>query len=254
MNIYALKVPSVQLRSLKSVPLFEWARPGEVSGWNDLRKAFKGNGKVLDPPTIQSNNWAPSGMEDLGPAFVWAIEKSAKEKADSWKFHYGTWLAGRGDSAKAIRILSESNTGLAKALLARLLRIKGDHKGAVNAYHLIQERWLQLHPQVVIERDKALRNLGKETLREREAWLKQVDALEDEWVIERRVQLLIDKGDATDAKKLLLSVNFQKVHQTYTRTNLWFQICDLLKEPRLPIPDQLGEDRLANFGAYREFE
>ncbi|HAQ19346.1 MAG TPA: hypothetical protein DCR40_08970 [Prolixibacteraceae bacterium] len=56
------------------------------------------------------------------------------------------------------------------------------------------------------------------------------------------------------AKKLLLSVHFQMVHQTYTRTNLWFQICDLLNETRIPIPDRLGEDRLANFGAYREFE
>lgn len=254
MNIYALKVPLVQLRSLKAVPLFEWARPGEVSSWNALQKAYKGKGKVPDPPEIQSNNWAPSGIEDLEPSFVWAIGKSAKDKADTWKFYYGTWLAGRGDSAKAIRILSGSNIGIAKALLARLLRIKGDNKGAVSAYHLIQERWIQLHPQVVIERDKALRNLGKETLKEREDWLRQVNALEDEWIIERRVQLLIDKGDAIDAKKLLLSTHFQKVHQTYARSNLWFRICDLLKEPKLPIPVQLGEDRLANFGAYREFE
>jgi hypothetical protein len=81
-----------------------------------------------------------------------------------------------------------------------------------------------------------------------------VAALRDEWVIERRVQLLIDKGDAAAAKKLLLSVPFQKVHQTYSRTHLWFQICKSLNERCLPIPEQLGEDRLANFGAYREFE
>ncbi|HAH24220.1 MAG TPA: DUF5107 domain-containing protein, partial [Prolixibacteraceae bacterium] len=254
MNIYSLKVPSIKLRSLNAVPLFEWARPDAVSSWNDLQKAYKENGKVPEAPEIQFNCWAPSGMEDLGPAFTWAIEQSGKGKIDNWKFYYGTWLAGRGDSAKAISILSESNIGIAKALLARLLRIEGNNKGAVTAYHSIKERWLQLHPQVVVERDKALRNLGKETLKERENWLQQVDALEDEWIQERRVQLLIDKGNAIDAKKLLLSVHFQKVHQTYTRSNLWFQICDLLKEPRLPIPNQLGEDRLANFGAYREFE
>jgi hypothetical protein len=89
---------------------------------------------------------------------------------------------------------------------------------------------------------------------ERKAWLDQVDALQDEWVLERKVQLLIDMKDAINAKSLLLSIQFQKVHQSYTRTNLWFQICDLLNEPRLPIPEQLGEDRLASFGAYREFE
>jgi hypothetical protein len=122
------------------------------------------------------------------------------------------------------------------------------------AYRSIEERWLQLHPQVVVERDKALRNLGRQTLAERENWLNQVSALRDEWVMERRVQLLIDKGDAAGAKKLLLSVPFQTVHQTYSRTNMWFQICKSLDESCFPIPEQLGEDRLARFGAYREFE
>jgi hypothetical protein len=254
MNIYGLKVPDVKLRSLKEVPLFEWARPADVSIWNELKKAQIANNKVPDPPETVFNYWAPSGMEDLATAFEWAIEKSRPEKSDLWKFYYGTWVAGRGDSAKAIRILSESNSGLAKALQARLLRLTGNNKAAVEAYHSIPEPWLQLHPQVVIERDKALRNLGKETLKEREIWLKQVDALPDEWIVERRVQLLVDKGDIAAAKTLLLSIPFQKVHQTYTRTNLWFQICDLLNESRFPIPDQLGEDHLANFGAYREFE
>jgi hypothetical protein len=193
-------------------------------------------------------------MEGLGPVFEWAIKNSSADKSDMWKFYYGTWMAGRGDSANAIRILSESRLGIAKAVLARLLRLRGDNQGAVRAYNSIEERWLQLHPQVVVERDKALRNIGDEKLMERKAWLDQVDALKDEWILERKVQLLIDMGDAIQAKNLLLSIQFQKVHQTYTRTNLWFQICDLLKESRLPIPEQLGEDRLASFGVYREYE
>ena len=68
------------------------------------------------------------------------------------------------------------------------------------------------------------------------------------------MQLLIDKGDLQSAKKLLLSTRFQKVHQTYTRTALWMQICEKLKEPCQPVPRSLGEDRLATFGAYREFK
>jgi len=66
--------------------------------------------------------------------------------------------------------------------------------------------------------------------------------------------LLIDKGEYQRAKELLLSTPFQKVHQTYTRTGLWKQITDKLNIPFLPIPSSLGEDRLANFGAYREYE
>jgi hypothetical protein len=56
------------------------------------------------------------------------------------------------------------------------------------------------------------------------------------------------------AKDLLLSVPFQHVHQTYTRTELWRQITRELNEPFLPVPASLGEDRLARFGAYREYE
>jgi hypothetical protein len=113
---------------------------------------------------------------------------------------------------------------------------------------------LQLHLQVVIDSDKVLRNLGLQTLKEREEWLSKVDALKDEWVIERKVQLLIDKGQYQQAKDLLLSTAFQKVHQTYTRTGLWMQITEKLNIPSFPIPQQLGEDQLARFGAYREYE
>ena len=64
----------------------------------------------------------------------------------------------------------------------------------------------------------------------------------------------IEKGEFENAKESLLSVPFQKVHQTYTRTALWMQMCETLKLECFPIPKELGEDRLATFGAYREFE
>lgn len=254
MDIHSMKVPGVALRQVKEIPLFDWARPEETGRWTLLDNSRKADKAVPELPELWKDCWPPSGMEKLGPAFEWAIRKSAGDQAEIWKFYYGTWLAGRGDTVKAVNILRESGTGIAKALLARLLRISGDNRGAAEAYNSIKERWLQIHPQVVVERDKTLRNIGVSTLKEREHWLTQVNALQDEWVIERRVQLLIDSGDPLKARELLLSTRFQKVHQTYTRTNLWFQICDVLKESRYPIPDQLGEDRLATFGAYREFE
>jgi len=68
-----------------------------------------------------------------------------------------------------------------------------------------------------VERDQILHRSGiKSSLIEREKWLSKVDALKDEWVIERRVQLLIDEDKVEQAKELLLSVPFQKVHQRYT--------------------------------------
>jgi hypothetical protein len=254
LDIYSLKVPPIQLRSTKEIPLFDWARQNEIKVWEELVKAYQTKTKLPEPPQIDQNLWAPSGMENLDACFKWAINNTNGEKADLWKFYYGTWLAGREKNDEAIKILSITKTGVAKALLARLLKIKGDMTGAEKAFNSMEEKWLQLHPQIVIERDKVLRNLGIQTIPEREKWLSKVDALKDEWIIERKVQLLIDKGEFQKAKELLLSTPFQKVHQTYTRTALWKQITDKLNIPFLPIPAQLGEDRLANFGAYREYE
>jgi hypothetical protein len=52
----------------------------------------------------------------------------------------------------------------------------------------------------------------------------------------------------------LLNTEWQKVHQTYTRTGLWEQVCEKHGISNSPVPQQLGEDRLARFGAYREYE
>ena len=151
-------------------------------------------------------------------------------------------------------MLSTSKLGVAKALLARLLELEGDVKGAGEALEDIEERWLQLHPQIIVQRDHVLRRLGTQTIAERANWLNHVDALEDEWIVETRAQLLIDRGELQEAKQLLLSASFQKVHQRYARTALWNQLCEKLNEPCVPIPPELGEDRLATFGAYREYE
>jgi len=193
-------------------------------------------------------------MDDLAPAFEWASKNTEPDKPALWRFYNGAWLAGRGDTEAAVRVLSTSDVGVAKALLAGLLASTDDWAGAARAFGEIRERWLRLHPQIVVERDIVLRHLGPRTLPERERWLNSVNALPDEWLAEREVQLLIDKSEIQPAKKLLLSTRFQKVHQTYTRTALWMEICKNLKEPCRPVPQSLGEDRLASFGAYREFK
>ncbi len=260
LDIYALRIPETDLRPISEVAVFGWAPNDEVSVWDELCNAYEhscaGDSKSRppSPPEVARNRWAPSGMETLGEAFEWAIQSSPEQGVELWKLHYGTWLAGRGDIENAIRKLSNCSLGVGKMLLARIHGSRGDKSATATALAAIQERWLQLHPQVVVERDRLLRELGAHTLAEREMWLSQVGACRDEWVIERRVQLLIDQGDPYAAKRLLLSTPFQKVHQTYTRTALWMEICERLNHSAEPIPQTLGEDRLARFGAYREFE
>ena len=255
LNIYDLRIPTAKLRPVEAIPLFEWARKKEVKPWEDLITAYNTKSKQqIQAPPIDQNCWPPSGMENLDHPFQWVIAVTNGSQQNLWRFYYGTWLAGRERNEEAIQILSMTKIGIAKVLLARILKFKGDMNGSAKALEQINEKWLQLHPQIVVERDKVLRNLGSQTIPEREKWLSEVAASPDEWIIERRVQLLIDKGMISDAKDLLLSTQFQKVHQTYTRTGLWEQICKKLNLPLLPVPQQLGEDKLARFGAYREYE
>lgn len=255
LDIYSLTVPVSPLRAVEDVPLFGWARIPEVELWTTLQKACKENGRVPVATDPVYSMWAPSGMEDLDNPFRWAIQKSEGMEQTYWRYYYGVWLAGRERLAESVQTLSPiQDYGLAQSLLARLYMRQGDLASARKAYASIREEWVLLHPQVVVERDKLLRSLGTETIGERAEWLSRVDASEDEWIAERRVQLLIDQGLFREAKDLLLSVRFQKVHQTYTRTGLWQQICTGLHLPFGPVPEQLGEDNLARFGAYREYE
>jgi hypothetical protein len=117
----------------------------------------------------------------------------------------------------------------------------------------IRSEAIALHPQVIIERDLALASLGREALEEREQWLKRVAALEDEGLVERRAALLIDQGKAEEARALLRQTHFQRVHQRSVRTRLWRQIEQQLGLDPIEPPDWLGEDGLAEFGAYREY-
>ena len=129
---------------------------------------------------------------------------------------------------------------------------KRDADAAANSFRAIESEAIALHPQVVIERDKALAALGSETLDERRRWLDAVSALDDEWLAERRANWLIDCGNSQAAFDLLRSTHFQLVHQRYERTRLWRQVENSLGLEPVEYPSWLGEDDLAEFGAYRD--
>ena len=88
---------------------------------------------------------------------------------------------------------------------------------------------------------------------ERARWLDAVAALEDEWLAERRASFLIDSGDFEGGRDVLRNTRFQFVHQRYARTRLWRQVEKNLGMEPVEHPAWLGEDDLAEFGAYREF-
>ena len=193
-------------------------------------------------------------MAELGEALRWAISSSEGKTRDRWLFQLGSWLAGRDEIDSALEVLEQSRDDRARALAGRLWRRnKRQGRRAVECFRAIESEAVALHVQVVIERDLALALLGSEGFEERERWLQAVSALEDEWLIERRVSLLVDQSRWEEARQWLQKTHFQLVHQRYTRTRLWRQIQkQLALDPECPA-NWLGEDDLAEFGAYREY-
>jgi hypothetical protein len=256
LDIRTIDLPAPRLRPAADIPVFTWAREEEVRLWLQLVDARKAGDPRMIPlaPDIDSNQWAATGIAGLPDALAWAASNSTGAERDRWLLQQGACLGGRGNHDAALTILSQSNDDRARALAGRLwLACKRDPHEAAKAFRSINSATIALHPQVVFERDKALAALGPATIEERRRWLDAVSALEDEWLAERRASLLLDCGDAQAARAVLTRTHFQRVHQRYERTRLWRRIESMLGLAPVAYPSWLGEDDLAEFGAYREY-
>ncbi len=256
-DLASLALPAPDLLPASNVPLFGWPPRPEVQFWVSVLKAFerRAPAECPLPPLWDELCWAPSAMESLGDALAWAAAKSSASARDSWLFQRGAWLAGAGRVEEALATLGESRDARARALEGRLhLRARSDPKAAVDAFRRLPDPALARHPQIVVERDVALAALGHSTLSERASWLAQVEPCEDEWLIERKAALLLDQGKPAGARTLLERTRFQLVHQRYARTRLWQRVKSALNLAEPDPPNWLGEDDLAEFGAYRECE
>jgi hypothetical protein len=254
-NIRTIALPAPRLRPVEEMPVFGWAREEEVDLWLKLADARKAGDALRIPgtPNIDCNRWAPSGIEELGDALAWAASCTGGGERDNWLFQHAAWLAGRGEPDAALEVLSECHDDRGRALAGRLWLIhRHDPHKAAESFRAIESPTISLHPQVIFERDKALAALGSATIGERKRCLDAVSALEDEWLAERRASLLLDCGDAQAARDVLTGTWFQRVHQRYERTRLWRRIESMLGLAPVTYPSWLGEDDLAEFGAYRE--
>lgn len=256
LEISDIRLPAPRLRHIEAVPRFGWAREQEVSIWIRASDAYHRQQRtdLPAPPDMEDNRWAVSGMPELCEALRWAVSVTDGSTRDRWLFQLGAWQAGRDAVAAALETLSLSADDRAHALRGRLLlRCRNDAKNAVACFRAIRSEVIALHVQVVIERDLALAALGRGSLDERARWLDAVSALEDDWLLERRASLLIDREKYEEAQNLLKNSRFQLVHQRSVRTRLWRKIERAFGRDSVTLPAWLGEDDLADFGAYREY-
>ncbi|MBP3965522.1 DUF5107 domain-containing protein [Paenibacillus lignilyticus] len=261
LDIRAISLPAPQLVELSRVPMFDWVKRDTTLPWLALLSAYDGSGSGVSgacsaPPEPESGCWPPSGMERLGEALHWAGAADADETNRSlWTYYRAVWLAAQDQMDVAIQLLQTLELDCAYALLGRLLRVlKQNYEASRVAYDSIESAAWRLHPQLFIERDLTLEAIGHSTLEERERWFKQVDALQDDGLVERKAAMLVSRGSFVEAKALLESYPFGSIHQRYERTLLWMRIHEALDTPNVEIPEHLGEDDLAIYGAYRVSE
>jgi hypothetical protein len=252
---HSIRVPNPGLLPLSDVPWFDWPPRAGVQPWLSILAAHQKQTIADLPalPPLDQDIWAPSGMDELGDALAWAGSGTTGQPRDGWLFQLGAWLVARGHFDQGLDALARSGDDRARALAGRLyLRGKGDAVRALGAFRAIRSQALARHPQLIIERDLALAELGPEGLTERERWLGQVSNSRDEWLIERKAALLLDQRRPEEARALLASTSFQLVHQRYSRTQLWDRATAQRQDTKPPPPNWLGEDDLAQFGAYRQ--
>lgn len=255
-SIEQIAIPEVALRPLSSVTLFPFSREREVLIWNTVLDAYHSRdiSRIPAPPAMEEACWAPSGLPQLSAAFRWIIDNDVESNEPLWHMYYGVWLMANDHIDEAIPALRASGLDMAHAMLGRAYAHQGKYDDALTCFDNMADEALALHPQLVVERDKVLEKMGDKTHEERKRSLDKLDALNDDTLTERRIALMIAMENFDEAKELLLKTNFQKVHQRYERKKLWKKLCMLTNENVEPYPDNLGEDHLAQFGAYREYE
>lgn len=254
-DIHKISVPQPVLRTIEEVPRFSWARDEEVAVWLNLISAYEARdpGALPEPPGLEDNRWAATGIAELGGALSWAASVSGAN-ADRWLLQLGSWQAARGNPSAGLETLAQSDDDRARALCGRLYFLhQKDSRKAAACFRAIESTSIALHPQVVFDRDIVLAAIGAETGEERRRWLEATAALEDERLVERRAVWLSDCGDFQGAMNLLKNSRFQRIHQRYERTRLWRMLESKLGLPHEESLDWLGEDDLAAFGAYREY-
>lgn len=254
LDIRSLHITLPKFISDADIPLFDWVDRPKTSVWLQLLNAYQAQDSdaLPLPPEWFNNQWPPSGMEQLGSAIQWARSLSRKEHQELWRYYLSVWYAGCGNKELALSTLKDVHTDWAHILEARLLRCwYHNYEAAAKSLSSIQSLAVAHHPQVVIERDIILSGMKDRFLSERGSWLEHVNSLEDDGLIERMVYYLLDTGKAQEAKELLEMKEFELVHQRYERTQLWQMIQDALGGQKGTLPENLGEDDLAEFGAYR---
>ena len=242
-SIHTLSLPTVQ----DNFPPCRWIgneHIKELEQWNILLNAYE-KGELTSehriikqvPPTP-----APPLVEYEQP-----LTRAYTLAPDLWREAYSTYLVATHQEARAFEILAKADT-------AGELRLKGllfwKHLNTPDLGVPRLQRALALSNDVHLacELDQML--VAANLPDQRAALFEKFQSQDQRW-IERQCDFLLSRGNALAAKELLLQTTWELYHLREVRTNLYKQCQRALGLPEEPVPQALGEDDMANWGAYR---
>lgn len=153
------------------------------------------------------------------------------------------WLAFRSRTQEALSLVEISVVPTARRV-AGLILWKALHDPQRAVAHLNAG---PLHdPIAVVELDGLYAELDQTD--RRVALLER--APDHRRIIERRADLALEVGRSEETLRLLAATSWPREHQRYVRTELWRAASAALGQSGTSVPDALGEDNLARFGAY----
>jgi hypothetical protein len=153
------------------------------------------------------------------------------------------WLCLRGRADEALPLVQSSALPTSRRVAGLILWKKQKNPAAAVA-HL--EAGPLSDPIAFVELDQLYAELGFTDKRQKSL----ARAPDHRFVTERRAELALEMERPEETLRLLSQTLWPREHQRYVRTELWKQACSALGRPNDEVPDALGEDSLARFGAY----
>ncbi len=202
------------------------------SAWQTEWEAFRNNAGPL-----------PSSIVTTGIALEEPLRQELARGNVRAAEPLGLWLAFHHRRQEALALVEQSKAPTAARLAGLLLaRALGEPKRAIP----FLEAGPLHDPVAVVELDTLYAELQ---LTEKRASL-LAHAPPHRFVIERRADLALTLGQPAETLQLLTATAWPREHQRYVRTTLWKKARAALGLPNTEVPEALGEDNLAEFGAY----
>ncbi|MCF6175683.1 MAG: DUF5107 domain-containing protein [Victivallaceae bacterium] len=227
----------------------------EVAPWNKLKDHCEDEDYIAANKLFDAT---PDSPAPPLPEYEKPLRIAHAAKPQVWRAAWATYLCATGEfnelykneqvDCEAIIALLDNPQTAAEFRIRGLILWRRLNRTAKATQELLQACKLTDDLQTAIECDCCLTELGDLALREE--FFPSVESDAHLW-IERKIDLLLMQDKPLAARNLLLSTKWGLYHLRHNRLELYKRCQAALNEPLTITPEELGEDDMCEWGAYR---